>query len=63
MIEFHIPAISCGHCVQAVTRTVQGVDAAAQVTVDVAAKKVQVVTSLEPQTLAQALGQAGYPPA
>jgi copper chaperone len=60
-MEFTIPAMSCGHCVGAVTQTVKSLDPGAQVNVDLAAKKVVVETSRDQQTVAQALADAGYP--
>ncbi len=63
MIEFEIPALSCGHCVQAVTQAVKAADPAAQVQVDLARKRVQVQSSAAPEVLAAQLAEAGYPPA
>jgi len=61
-MEFNIPAMSCGHCAGAVTQAVKSLDPAAQVNVDLAAKKVVVQSSQERQTVAAALAEAGYPP-
>ena len=60
-MEFDIPAISCGHCVKAVTEAVQSLDPAAKVNVDLASKKVTVQTSQERSALVAALTEAGYP--
>ena len=60
-MEFTIPAMSCGHCVGAVTQAVKSLDAAAQVSVDLAAKKVVVQSSQDRQAVAAVLAQAGYP--
>lgn len=60
-MEFNIPAMSCGHCVGAVTQAVKSLDAAAQVNVDLASKKVVVQSSQERQAVAAALAEAGYP--
>jgi copper chaperone len=62
MIEFHLPAVSCGHCVRAVTEAVQEVDAQAKVEVDLPARQARIESSAEPARLAQALAEAGYPP-
>ncbi len=62
MIQLHIPAMTCAHCVGRVTRAVQGVDPAAQVVVDLASKQVQVESSHALPELAKALEAAGYPP-
>jgi cation transport ATPase len=42
MIEFQVPAISCAHCVRAVTEAVQEVDPQAKVDVDVQTRHVKV---------------------
>jgi copper chaperone len=60
-MEFTIPAMSCGHCVGAVTQAVQSLDPAAQVHVDLASKKVVVQSSQERQAVTAALAEAGYP--
>jgi copper chaperone len=60
-MEFDIPAISCGHCVKAVTEAVKQVDPAAQVSVDLESKKVTVQTTRERDAVAAALADAGYP--
>ena len=61
-MEFDIPAISCGHCVKAVTEALQSLDPAAKVNVDLASKKVTVESSKDRPALAAALTEAGYPP-
>jgi copper chaperone len=60
-MEFNIPAMSCGHCVGAVTQAVKSVDPAAQVNVDLPAKKVVVQSLQDRQAVAAALAEAGYP--
>jgi copper chaperone len=63
VLEFNVPAMSCGHCVGAVTEAVMQVDPAAKVEVDLASKKVKVESSQGRDALAGALAEAGYPPA
>jgi copper chaperone len=60
-MEFNVPAISCGHCVKAVTEAVKLADPDAQVSVDLASKKVTVETTQERDAVAAALAEAGYP--
>ncbi|WP_457281924.1 heavy-metal-associated domain-containing protein [Polaromonas sp. P5_D5] len=60
-MEFNIPAMSCGHCVGAVTQAIKSLDAAAQVSVDLPGKKVVVQSSQGRQAVAAALAEAGYP--
>jgi len=63
MIEFKLPAMSCGHCVSSVTEAVKQVDPAAKVDVDLATKLVKVETLQPREPIAKALAEAGYPPA
>ena len=63
MIEFNVPAMSCGHCVGAITQALQLVDPQALVEVELAGKTVKVESSADRQALASALVAAGYPPA
>lgn len=60
-MEFDIPAMSCGHCVKAITEALQALDPAATVNVDLATKKVTLQTTKDRQTVAAALTEAGYP--
>jgi len=63
MTEFQLPAVSCGHCVRAVTEAIQSADPAATVQVDLAGKSVRIDSSQDRAVLAAALAEAGYPPA
>lgn len=62
MIEFEVPAISCGHCVRAVNEAVKQIDPQARVDVNLDTKKVNVESSADRTKLAEALTEAGYPP-
>jgi copper chaperone len=63
MIEFDVPAMSCGHCVSTVTQTIQRVDPQAKVEVNLETKKVKVESSQSRASIADALTEAGYPTA
>jgi copper chaperone len=63
MLEFKIPAMSCGHCVKAVTQAVHEIDPKAEVQVDLASKQVTVQTTAARPAVAVALSEAGYAPA
>jgi len=63
MIELTLPDMTCGHCVKAVTQTVQQVDAAAQVQIDLPTHKVQIESSQPAELFKAALADEGYPPA
>lgn len=60
MLRFNVEGMNCGHCVQAVTRAVQGVDPQADVRVDLAAKTVEARTSADASDVSQAITAAGY---
>ena len=62
MIDFKIPAMSCGHCVSVITKTAQAADAGAEVQVDLPNHTVKVETSQSRESLAAALAKAGYAP-
>lgn len=62
-IELTLPDMTCGHCAKTVTATVQKVDPAAQLKIDLPAHKVQIESTQLPQTFAAALTEEGYPPA
>ncbi len=60
MIEFQVEGMSCQHCVKAVTKAVQAVDPQAQVSVDLAAKRVSVESKADAPALAKAIRDEGY---
>ena len=62
-LQFRIPAMNCGHCVAAITKAVQSVDATARVDADLAAHTVTVASALPASAFLMALADAGYPPA
>jgi copper chaperone len=63
MMEFQVNDMNCGHCVKAVTQTVQSLDPQAEVSVDLVSKKVSVQSVESREAIAAALAEAGYPPA
>ncbi|MDB5818393.1 MAG: copper resistance protein CopZ [Rhizobacter sp.] len=62
MLEFNVQAMSCGHCVTAVTQAVQSVDATAKVEVDLASHRVTEQTAEPRDKVVAALIEAGYAP-
>ncbi len=61
MFIFHVPDISCQHCVAAITASVQAADAAAKVQVSTETKEVRVETrTLDEEAVALAIAEAGY---
>ena len=62
-IEFTLPDMTCGHCVKTVTATVQQVDQAAQLKIDLPSHKVAIESDQPSQAFVAALTEEGYPPA
>jgi copper chaperone len=61
MLIFHVPDISCQHCVTAITQAVQAADAAAQVQVSTESKEVRITSAkLDEEAAALAIAEAGY---
>lgn len=63
MIELNLPDMTCGHCASTVAKTVAFVDPAAIVEVDLISKLVKIQSSENRTDFAEALTEAGYPPA
>ena len=61
MIALTIPKIRCGGCVASVEKAIHGVDASAEITADIEARRVEVTTEADRQALLSALDAAGYP--
>jgi copper chaperone len=63
MIPFEVNDMSCGHCVNAVTRAAKSVDGGATVEVNLGTKRVRIAhTRASAPQLAAALRDAGYTP-
>ncbi len=60
MLRFKVGGMSCGHCVQAVTKAVKAIDRQASVEVDLARGEVAVESSADAGRIAQAIEAAGY---
>nr|WP_315261522.1 heavy-metal-associated domain-containing protein [uncultured Duganella sp.] len=61
MYQLQVENMSCGHCVGAVTKAVQAVDAGARVEVDLAAKSVTIASATPLAPLKSAIADAGFP--
>jgi copper chaperone len=61
MYQLQVENMSCGHCVGAVTKAVQALDAAATVAIDLASKSVRIDSSAALADLTAAISAAGYP--
>lgn len=60
MIELKVDGMTCGGCVNSVTRAVKALDAGAEVRVDLATKRVTVDGKASEQEVIRALDDAGY---
>lgn len=63
MIELNLPDMTCGHCASTVAQMVKFVDAQATVEVDLKTKLVKIQSNEDRADFAEALTEAGYPPA
>lgn len=61
MYELQVEGMTCGGCANSVKKSVQAVDSAAKVEVDLASKKVRIDTELGIDQVKAAVVQAGYP--
>jgi copper chaperone len=57
---FNVQGMTCGHCERAVTQAVKTVDPQAEVKIDRATGRVDVVTEGSREALAQAIAEEGY---
>jgi copper chaperone len=63
MLEVTLPTMTCGHCVRTVTETVQRIDPAARLNIDLPSQKVSIDSGAPAQQFIDALTEEGYPPA
>ncbi|HEY5801064.1 MAG TPA: cation transporter [Burkholderiaceae bacterium] len=61
MYTLQVEEMSCGHCVAAVTKALQALDADARVHVDLASRRVEVDTRAPVDAVKEAIEEAGYP--
>jgi copper chaperone len=61
MYEYDIPDMSCGHCVSSIEKAILAADPQASANVDLTKRTAQVTTALDPQIIAVAMDDAGYP--
>jgi copper chaperone len=63
MIAFEVQDMTCGHCVSAITQAVKSVDAGAELRIDLASHRVDIVSSrADAASLSAAIQDAGYTP-
>lgn len=57
---FTVEGMSCGHCERAVVQAIKQLDSAAEVTVDLATKTVEIQSSLMPEIIRNAIQSEGF---
>jgi copper chaperone len=60
MIELKVDGMTCGGCVNSVTRAVKALDGSASVRVDLATKRVSIDGKVSEQDAIRALDDAGF---
>ena len=61
MYEYDIPDMSCGHCVASVEKAIKAIDPKANADVDLMKRRALVTSAVDPQAIAAAIDEAGYP--
>jgi len=61
MHHFHVPDMTCGGCLRAVTRALQSVDPQARVEGDLDTRTLKVTSDRSEESLLAALSSGGYP--
>jgi copper chaperone len=57
---FTVKGMSCGHCTQAITKAITGLDPQAKVDTDIPKQTVTVTSGLDRKQLSEAIVDAGY---
>ena len=60
MLEFHIPDMTCGGCVGAITRALQNLDPQARLEPNLDEHRLRVETAASEDAVRQALADAGF---
>ena len=61
MISFQVNDMTCGHCVNTITKAVKAVDKDAKVQIDLAAHRIDIETgAIDAAGLAKVISDAGY---
>jgi len=61
MLSLKVSGMTCGGCINAVTRAIQAQDPQAQVSVELATQTVELETSLSSEVASQLITDAGFP--
>ena len=57
---FTVKGMNCGHCTQAITKAIAGIDPQATVDTDIPKQTVTVTSGLDQEKLREAIVDAGY---
>ena len=60
-MKFHVPDMSCGHCVATIEKALKAEDPTATLRTDLKARTTEINTTVSSDALAQLLTAAGYP--
>ena len=63
MYQFHVPKMSCGGCLNNITKAIKTVDQEAKVDADIPTNTVRVETTTSEAEIIKAMTAAGYQPA
>ena len=61
MLSLKVSGMTCGGCINAVTRAIQAQDPQAKVSADLATQTVELETSLSSEVASQIITDAGFP--
>ena len=61
MLTLKVSGMTCGGCINAVTRAIQAQDPQAKVSADLATQTVELETSLSSEVASQIITDAGFP--
>jgi copper chaperone len=61
MLNFQVTGMTCGGCVNAVTRAIQSQDSQAQVKVDLTTQHIELNTTLSIEKARELIEEAGFP--
>jgi copper chaperone len=61
MLSFKVSGMTCGGCINAITKALQSQDPQAKVQADLATQTVNLETSLSPKQARQLITDAGFP--
>lgn len=61
MLNFTVTGMTCGGCINAVTRAIQSHDALAEVHIDLATQHIEIKTSLQIEKARELIEDAGFP--